>query len=212
MGNRIVFVVAGIFAFGLLDTSSAAAKSCSADLDRTSGFPAFLECLQSIEAELNETKRELQDFTRLEAELIFSPTNQDIAALANAVAQKRSIYVSYTAITAEQAENRNVVFPDGNNPHKWLRRCDHLSIDNVSQQEQQVSCFLLRLPDTTFREGIRVWEDATVFEDHMITTSGQHFMRKYRAENGGIELMQSEGMASDVYRDAWWYVYPAISN
>lgn len=118
--------------------------------------------------------------------------NIDVSLLSSAIAQGRDIYISYTRAEAGVE-------------HRWLRRCDHTVIDNVTNAQPAVSCFILRVPDTDFKPNTKAREitDPMMFEDHQIFSDGRYVVRKYRVEAGQIEVVPMAN-GDEPYRQVKW--------
>lgn len=114
--------------------------------------------------------------------------------LIRAAKDGRTIFVRYT---------RQGQLEDGR-PYRteWFRACDGFSLDYVDQRDI-LTCFILRLPDTSILETGRQIVDPTTFEDYSVSTEGVALWRKYTISDGQIfeDPQAFEARGTDIQ---WW--------
>jgi hypothetical protein len=133
-------------------------------------FGAMATAKSIIQAEVAAQLRQ-----RITSEVLYSineagAISGSVENILRAIRDRRPISVRYAPVAGQKTE--------------WTRRCDDFSIDPKGSSGLTISCFILRVPDTTIVQEGRRLSDEFTFEDHVVTSAGTREMRLYRMDDG----------------------------
>lgn len=155
---------------------------------------AVVRDIAVMRASLLSVINERAKMTRLYAINTQGERSGHLSDLIRAAKDGRTIFVRYT---------RKGNLEDGRVYRtEWFRSCDGYSIDYFDNNDI-LTCFILRLPDTSILETGRQIVDPTTFEDYSVSTEGAVLWRKYTISERQI-FEDPRAFAAQGTDIQWW--------